>query len=173
MCEYREIDTTSPPNTPSVSSTTTEESTGGNCPICQHAIKGSYLVRRFSCGHLVHQNCLTAITKSCPICRKELEGEEMLCHICYTPISCVFARQGRAYQQCPKCFRGQLQEEIERLKVSLITMYRHSVGFDKECFVIKQSQERGFLEQDDAYRQMVSAQELFMSTILDYFTTIL
>lgn len=185
MCEYREIIDpppcmgvdASPPNSPRLDYTpatsTTEPDPEPNCPICQETLKDSYLVRRFSCGHLVHQNCLTVITKNCPICRKALDGEEMLCHVCYTPISSIFTKNGRVSQLCSKCFRDQLQEETERLKVSLINVYRHSIGFDRECHVIKQTHEMGVLEGNDAYNQIVAAQESYINYILDLLSRII
>jgi hypothetical protein len=77
MCEYKEL--LPDPVSPSSSGDSSAAGNTPNCPICQETTKDSYLVRRFNCGHLAHQNCLKSVTQRCPVCRADLTGEMMLC----------------------------------------------------------------------------------------------
>jgi hypothetical protein len=177
MCEYKElpileVEIANATSTPSATSrdTTSETTSKGedtpNCPICQETTQDSYLVRRFHCGHLVHQNCLKAVTQRCPVCRADLTGEMMLCHDCYAPIKTVFYHNARVHQLCDKCFRDFLSEELERSKKTMVNLYRHSIAMDKEAFNIQVAMDMEGLDAEDAFKQLKSLQESFSSTVL-------
>jgi hypothetical protein len=164
MCEYKEL--LPDPVSPSSSGDSSAGSTP-NCPICQETTKDSYLVRRFNCGHLAHQNCLKSVTQRCPVCRADLTGEMMLCRDCYAPIKSVFYHEARVQQMCDRCFRDFLSEELTRNKKALVNLYRHSIAFDKEGFNIQVAVDVEGLEARDAFKQLKSLHEDFTSTVLD------
>lgn len=164
MCEYKEL---------SQHSSSSEDDIYPNCPICQETTKKYTLLRRFSCGHLAHQECLGAITSKCPICRKDLKGESMLCQNCFKPISNVFVRSGRVYPHCQKCFNDNLMEDYDRIKMVLINSYRHAIAFDKEGFNIKTNLENSLIDGDEAFQQLKAKQDEFTEVILNSLSSII
>ena len=164
MCEYKEIQS---------DDEASASSSSPNCPICLETTNEFTLLRRFSCGHLAHQQCLGAMTMQCPICRKDLKGESMLCQNCFKPISNVFVRGGRVYPNCQKCFNDGIMEDYDRVKRALINTYRHAIAFDKEGFNIKTNLDNGLIEHNDAYQQLKAKQDEFTDTILNSLSSLL
>jgi hypothetical protein len=125
-----------------------------NCPICLQTLNEGHLIRRFSCGHRLHQTCITTILDKCPVCRKDLASEKLLCCLCGKTIPLVFTKGERIFQQCRECFRKTLADEVERVKRSYLTLYRIAVGYDKTCHDIDLDYLSDSIDSDVAYRRM-------------------
>jgi hypothetical protein len=144
----------------SITTPTSSEPTGevveqdDNCPICFEPLSEGHLIRVFSCKHKLHQTCITGILDKCPLCRKDLTGEKLLCTMCGVNIPLVFTKGERVFQQCRECFRKTIAEECERVKRCLLNFYRITIGHDKMAHDIDYDFATEQIDPDTAYKRL-------------------
>ena len=115
---------------PTPSPTINNETTG--CPICLDPLsENDYLIRTLSCGHSFHQQCLSKLVISCPLCREPIN--QQFCLNCYKLINHVLAIVNadsirKTYQLCHDCLIAKLSVKIQKLKSR---QFGHLMAFQK------------------------------------------